>query len=147
MNKEEAKNRITELSRELDEHNYNYYVLSEPSISDFEFDKKLEELMALEAEFPEFLSSESPSQRVGGTISKEFPTVKHKYPMLSLSNSYSKEEMEEFNGQMQSVDEGSTEVVSDRKVRSILAEWLTGSQPQLTNIHGVSARKLPQHQA
>ncbi|MFM1876958.1 MAG: NAD-dependent ligase LigA, partial [Bacteroidota bacterium] len=93
MTKEEAKNRIAALSKELDEHNYRYYVLSEPSISDFEFDKKLEELIALETEFPEFLSSESPSQRVGGTVTKEFPTVKHQYPMMSLGNSYSKEEM------------------------------------------------------
>ena len=96
MNREEAKNRIAALSAELNEHNYKYYVLSEPSISDFDFDQKLEELMALEVEFPELLSPESPSQRVGGTITKDFPTVKHQYPMLSLGNSYSQEEMQEF---------------------------------------------------
>jgi DNA ligase (NAD+) len=77
MTKLEAKDRIDTLSTNLNEHNYKYYVLSEPSISDFDFDKKLEELMALETEFPELISPESPSQRVGGTITKDFPTVKH----------------------------------------------------------------------
>ena len=115
MNREDAKNRITALSKELDEHNYKYYVLSEPSISDFEFDKKLEELMALETEFPEFLSSESPSQRVGGTVTKDFPTVKHKYPMLSLSNSYSKEEMEEFMARITKALEREVEYVCELK--------------------------------
>lgn len=115
MTKEEAKNRIAALSKELDEHNYKYYVLSEPSISDFEFDKKLEELIALETEFPEFLSSESPSQRVGGTVTKDFPTVKHKYPMMSLSNSYSKEEMEEFMARITKVLEREVEYVCELK--------------------------------
>lgn len=115
MNREQAQNRIAELSKELDEHNYKYYVLSEPSISDFEFDKKMEELMALEAEFPELLSSESPSQRVGGTITKEFPAVQHKYPMLSLSNSYSKEEMEEFMARVSKTLERDAEYVCELK--------------------------------
>lgn len=115
MTKEEAKNRIAALSKELDEHNYKYYVLSEPTISDFEFDKKMEELQALEAEFPEFLSSESPSQRVGGTITKEFPTVRHKYPMMSLGNSYSKEEMEEFMARINKTLEREVEYVCELK--------------------------------
>ncbi len=115
MTKEEARTRIEALSKELNEHNYKYYVLSEPSISDFEFDKKLEELMTLETEFPELLSPESPSQRVGGTISKEFPTVKHKYPMLSLGNSYSKEEMEDFMGRVHKDLEREVEYVCELK--------------------------------
>jgi DNA ligase (NAD+) len=97
MDKNAAKSRIEELSKELEQHNYNYYVLDKPAISDFEFDKLLEELIALEKQYPEFLKPESPSQRVGGQITKEFKTVKHKYPMLSLSNSYSKEDMEDFD--------------------------------------------------
>lgn len=96
MTKDKAQSRITELSNELDRHNHLYYVLSRPEISDREFDSKMEELIQLETEFPEFLTSESPSQRVGGTISKDFKTVKHRYPMLSLSNSYSIEEIEGF---------------------------------------------------
>jgi DNA ligase (NAD+) len=97
MDKSAAKARIEELSKQLEQHNYNYYVLDNPTISDFDFDKLLEELIALEKQFPEFLNSESPSQRVGGQITKEFKSVKHKYPMLSLSNSYSKEDMEDFD--------------------------------------------------
>jgi len=115
MNREEAKTRIEALTTELNAHNYKYYVLSEPSISDFEFDKKLEELMALEAEFPEFLSSESPSQRVGGTVTKDFPTVKHQYPMMSLGNSYSKEEMQEFMARITKALEREVEYVCELK--------------------------------
>src|SRR5688500_16521748 len=92
-----AQKRIDELRKELDDHNYRYYVLAEPSISDFEFDKKLEELQRLEAAHPEFFSSESPTQRVGGTVTKEFRNVKHKYPMLSLSNTYNEDELREFD--------------------------------------------------
>ncbi|HEY1040376.1 MAG TPA: NAD-dependent DNA ligase LigA [Bacteroidia bacterium] len=97
MQKEEAKHRIDQLSKELEQHNYNYYTLSNPTISDYDFDMLLEELVKLEKEFPEFLSPNSPSQRVGGQITKTFTTVKHKYPMLSLSNSYSRDEMIEFD--------------------------------------------------
>ncbi|MCD6065576.1 MAG: ligase [Bacteroidetes bacterium] len=97
MQKEEAKARIEQLSTELEQHNYNYYVLSHPVVSDYDFDMLLEELIKLEKEFPEFLNPNSPSQRIGGQITKQFATVKHRYPMLSLSNSYSKEEMTEFD--------------------------------------------------
>lgn len=100
MQKEEAKLRIEALSKELEQHNYNYYTLSNPTISDYDFDMMLEELMKLEKEFPEFLSANSPSQRVGGQITKEFTSVKHKYPMLSLSNSYNKEEMADFDARV-----------------------------------------------
>ena len=96
MTQEEARQRIAALSEELERHNYNYYILAKPTISDYEFDMKLEELARLEREFPEFLSPSSPTQRVGGGITKEFKTVKHRYPMLSLSNSYSKEDIEDF---------------------------------------------------
>ncbi len=92
-----AKERIDVLSAEINQHNYNYYVLDSPSISDFEFDKLLEELIALEHQFPELLSPQSPSQRVGGQITKNFKSVKHKYAMLSLGNSYSTEDMIDFD--------------------------------------------------
>lgn len=97
MDKSAAKNRIAELSKELEQHNHRYYVLDKPSISDFEFDKLLEELVQLEKDFPELLLSNSPSQRVGGAVTKEFKSVKHAYPMLSLSNSYSEEDIREFD--------------------------------------------------
>lgn len=96
MNSEEARQRIAELSEELERHNYNYYILANPTISDYEFDMKLEELSRLEKEFPQFLLSTSPTQRVGGGVTKEFKSVEHRYPMLSLANSYSKEDIEEF---------------------------------------------------
>ncbi|MBR3711266.1 MAG: NAD-dependent DNA ligase LigA [Bacteroidales bacterium] len=106
MTKEEARQRIAALSEELERHNYNYYILAKPTISDYEFDMKLEELTRLEHEFPEFLSPSSPTQRVGGGITKEFKSVKHRYPMLSLSNSYSKEDIEDFiNRIKKSIDE------------------------------------------
>lgn len=97
MNKEQIHKRIEALSREIEEHNYRYYVLSEPSISDFDFDKLLEELIRLEKENPEFLFPDSPSQRVGGQVTKEFVTVKHRYPFLSLGNTYSEEEIGDFD--------------------------------------------------
>ena len=96
MTKEEARERIAALSVELERHNYNYYILAKPTISDYEFDMMLEELARLEREYPEYLSPTSPTQRVGGGITKEFKSVQHRYPMLSLSNSYSKEDIEDF---------------------------------------------------
>ncbi len=97
MTPAEAQHKIQELSKLLEQHNYNYYVLDNPTISDYEFDKLLEELMALEKQFPEFLSPNSPSQRVGGQITKEFKSVKHQYAMLSLSNSYNQEDLLDFD--------------------------------------------------
>lgn len=96
MTKEEARQRISDLSRELEEHNHRYYVLHAPSISDQQFDFLLKELEGLEQEHPELASPNSPTQRVGGDITKDFPQVKHEYPMLSLGNSYSREEVVAF---------------------------------------------------
>lgn len=97
MNREEAKKRIEELRREINEHNYYYYVQSHPMISDYDFDMLMKELTYLEKEYPEFNDPLSPSQRVGGAVTKEFKQRKHKYPMLSLGNTYSFEELEEFD--------------------------------------------------
>ncbi len=97
MSSEEAKKRIAELSAELKTHTYNYYVLAMPTISDYGFDKKLEELIALEQQFPEWLAPDSPSQKVGGFITKEFATVKHRWPMLSLGNTYNEQELTDFD--------------------------------------------------
>jgi DNA ligase (NAD+) len=96
MTPQEAQHKIQTLSNELEQHNYNYYVLDNPTISDYEFDKLLEELIALEKQFPGFLSENSPSQRVGGQITKNFQSVKHQYAMLSLSNSYNQEDLLDF---------------------------------------------------
>jgi DNA ligase (NAD+) len=93
----EAKKRIHELSSELKQHNYNYYVLAMPTISDFDFDKKLEELSGLEKQFTAFAEPDSPTQRVGGEVTKEFETVKHKWPMMSLGNTYNEQELLDFD--------------------------------------------------
>ena len=93
----EAKHKIHQLSTEIEQHNYNYYVLDKPTISDFDFDILLEQLITIEIQFPEFLSPNSPSQRVGGTITKNFKSVKHQYAMLSLSNSYNQEDLLDFD--------------------------------------------------
>jgi DNA ligase (NAD+) len=97
MSISEIKERIDKLVAELNEHNYNYYVLARPTISDFEFDQKLEELSGLEKQHPEFLDPDSPTQKVGGDITKEFKTVKHKYPMLSLGNTYNEQDLKDFD--------------------------------------------------
>ncbi len=97
MSKKEIEQRIQTLSKEIEEHNHRYYVLDKPTISDFAFDKLLEELIQLEKEHPEFLKADSPSQRVGGAVTKVFKSVKHQYPMLSLSNSYSEEDIRDFD--------------------------------------------------
>lgn len=97
MTPNEAQHKIQQLSTEIEQHNYNYYALDNPTINDFDFDKLLEELIALEKQFPEFLSPNSPSQRVGGQITKEFKSVKHQYAMLSLSNSYNEADLFDFD--------------------------------------------------
>lgn len=95
------KEKIDQLRKELREHNYNYYVLDNATISDYEFDIKLKELEALEAQHPEFFDSNSPTQRVGGEITKSFNTVPHKNRMYSLDNSYSKEDLLDWEKRIQ----------------------------------------------
>ena len=93
----EVKDRMDLLVKELNQHNYSYYVLAQPTITDLEFDKKLEELGELEKEHPEYQDPESPTQKVGGDITKEFNTVKHKWPMLSLGNTYNEQDLKDFD--------------------------------------------------
>ena len=87
---------IAQLRREIERHNHLYYVEAKPEISDYDFDQLLHQLLALERQFPELVTPDSPSQRVGGSITKEFPAVQHRKPMLSLSNTYSLPEVEDF---------------------------------------------------
>lgn len=96
-----AQQEILALREELSEHNYRYYVLDEPSISDFEFDQKLKRLQQLENQYPEYFDENSPTQRVGGGITKNFETVVHENRMYSLENSYSKEELLEWEKRVQ----------------------------------------------
>ncbi|EHQ41816.1 NAD-dependent DNA ligase LigA [Myroides odoratus] len=97
----EVKSKIEALRKELNEHNYNYYVLDNATISDFEFDQKLKELEALEQKHPEFFDADSPTQRVGGAITKNFETIVHRNRMYSLDNSYSQEDLLDWEKRIQ----------------------------------------------
>ena len=101
MDKNEAKKEIDQLSAEINRHNELYYQESTSEISDYEFDQLLERLIELEEHYPELKAPDSPTQRVGGTITKSFETVAHRYPMLSLSNTYSEEDLREFDKRVQ----------------------------------------------
>ncbi|MBT3343184.1 MAG: NAD-dependent DNA ligase LigA [Gemmatimonadetes bacterium] len=100
MTRDQAERRILELAEQLEEHNYRYHVLADPQISDREYDQLLEILIDLEEQYPDLRLPESPSQRVGGQPSSEFPTVEHVTPMLSLDNSYSRQDVEAFDGRV-----------------------------------------------
>ena len=115
MDLKAAKRKISELSESLHHYNYMYYVKSESLVSDFEFDMLLKELEELESKFPELIDSNSPSKRVGGTVVKHFETVKHRFPMLSLSNSYSKEEIIEWEARIKKTIEHDIEYVCELK--------------------------------
>ncbi len=96
----DIKDKIEQLRAELHKHNYNYYLKSKPLISDYEFDMKLKELSDLEQKYPEFDSPDSPTKRVGNDINTEFKQVKHKYPMLSLGNTYNIGELRDFDARI-----------------------------------------------
>lgn len=111
----DAEKKIQGLRKELQQHNYNYYVLDKPVISDYDFDMKLKELQDLEAKHPEFEDPNSPTQRVGGAVTKNFETVVHDHRMYSLSNAYSKEELEEWESRVKKVADGKIEYVCELK--------------------------------
>lgn len=110
-----AKTRIEQLIEEINHHNYLYYVESNPSISDYDFDMLLKELEKLESDFPQFAYDYSPTKRVGGDITKKFETVKHVYPMLSLSNTYSEEEIIEWENRLKKMTDDTLEYVCELK--------------------------------
>jgi len=110
-----VESQINQLRDELREHNHNYYVLDDPTISDFEFDIKLKELQALEAAHPEFYDSSSPTLRVGGEVTKNFETVKHTFRMYSLDNSYSKEDLEDWEKRIEKLVDGAIEFTCELK--------------------------------
>lgn len=106
---------IRQLREELDRHNYLYYVLDQPDISDFEFDQKLKKLQQLEAQYPEFFDPNSPSLRVGGAVTKNFATVVHEFRMHSLDNSYSKEELLDWEKRIKKLIDGEVEFTCELK--------------------------------
>ena len=97
LNKNKISERITALKELIRDYDYNYYVLAESKISDYEYDQLFKELQELEQENPEFITDDSPTQRVGSDLTKDFPEVKHSIPMLSLSNSYEEKELFDFD--------------------------------------------------
>jgi DNA ligase (NAD+) len=129
MNQSEAKAKIETLRKEIEEHNNRYYVLNQPLISDFEYDILLNELDTLEKKFPEFRSDNSPTKRVGSDITKEFEQYEHIYPMLSLGNTYSEEELREFDNRIHKSISQPIEYVCESKFdgASISITYINGS--------------------
>ena len=99
---EELKKRLEELKEQIRENDYQYYVLDDPQISDYEYDKLMQELLDIEKAHPELLTADSPSQRVGGEALSEFPPYTHRNPLLSLGNSYNEEDLREFDRRVKS---------------------------------------------
>ena len=126
------KHQIDTLREELNKHNYDYYVLSAPTISDFEFDKKLKELTDLETQYPEYFDPNSPSQRVGSDINKSFKQVPHKYPMLSLGNTYTAAEITDFYNRVKKGLNDDFEIVCELKYdgTSISLTYINGQLTQ-----------------
>ena len=113
---ENIQQKIEELREELHQHNYNYYILDEPSISDFEFDLKLKELQDLELAHPEFYDPNSPSLRVGGGVTKNFPTTQHQFRMYSLDNSYDFNDLEDWENRiLKTIENEEVEFVAELK--------------------------------
>jgi len=110
-----TEQQINELRLALHQHNYNYYTLDKPEISDYEFDQLLEKLQELEAAHPELMDENSPTQRVGGAITKNFPTIVHENRMYSLANSYSKEDLEDWEKRIEKLSDGEVEYTCELK--------------------------------
>jgi len=115
MNKSQAKKEIQKLRKEIEEHNYKYYVENNPTISDYEFDLLLKKLESLESKYPDLKTTDSPTQRVGGEPVDGFKTVEHKTPMLSLANSYNYQELHEFDERVKK-NVGDCEYVVEPKI-------------------------------
>lgn len=115
MKRSEVKDRIEKLRKDIETHNYNYYVLNNPVISDFEFDLLINELDTLEKKYPEFITADSPTRRVGSDLTEGFRQFEHKYPMLSLGNTYSEEELIDFNDRIEKTAGENVEYVCELK--------------------------------
>ena len=129
-----VKEQMDALVAELNQHTYNYYVLAMPTIADYEFDQKLEQLAQLEKEYPEFADPNSPTQKVGGDITKNFVTVKHKWPMLSLGNTYNEQDLRDFDERVKKAIGDDFEYVCELK--------FDGLSISLTYENGVLARAV-----
>jgi DNA ligase (NAD+) len=122
LNKEEAKKRIVELRDEIREHEYRYFVLDQPKISDAEFDELMKELLDLEEQFPELITEDSPTQRVGGEVLDEFEKVEHSTDLLSLDNTFNDKELRDFDSRIQKNIPGDNyEYVVEHKIDGLSA--------------------------
>jgi DNA ligase (NAD+) len=130
----DIKEQILQLRDELSQHNYNYYVLDTPSISDFEFDTKLKQLQDLESAYPQYYDASSPTQRVGGEVTKNFETVVHAQRMYSLDNSYSKDDLMEWETRLRKMVDGPIEYTCELKY--------DGASISLTYENGVLVQAL-----
>ena len=110
-----VEQQIKDLSDVLREHNYNYYVLDRATISDYDFDIKLKKLQELEAKHPEFFDANSPTQRVGGAVTKNFETIVHEHRMYSLDNSYSKEDLQDWETRIKKLVDGDIQYTCELK--------------------------------
>ncbi|MCD8185732.1 MAG: NAD-dependent DNA ligase LigA [Rikenellaceae bacterium] len=128
------KDRIAELRRQLDHHNYLYYVQNRPEISDYDYDKLMRELIGLEELYPDMADPNSPSQRVGSDITNQFEQVRHRFPMLSLANTYSMDEISDFNDRI--IKE------TDRQVEYVCELKFDGTAISLTYENGVLTRAV-----
>jgi DNA ligase (NAD+) len=115
MKQSEARERIEKLRTEINDHNHRYYVLNQPEISDFEYDLLINELETLEKKFPGLITEDSPTRRIGSDVTKEFVQYEHKYPMLSLGNTYSEEEIREFDNRVRKAVNSEVEYVCELK--------------------------------
>ena len=130
MTPQQANEEIESLREELDGHNYRYYVLDTPTISDKEFDEKLRRLSDLEKQYPEFDDPDSPTHRVGGQVTKFFDTVRHRSRMYSLDNTYSREELEDFDRRVRK------ELGDDEKIEYVLELKYDGASISITYENG-----------
>ncbi len=123
--------KIEALREQIRKHDYKYYVLAQPVISDREYDKLIKELEALESEHPELITPDSPTQRVGSDLTKDFKPVEHKIPMLSLSNTYSEEELFDFDRRVRDgLPEG-------EKVEYLVELKIDGASVSINYVNGV----------
>ena len=134
MNNSETRERIEKLRREIEEHNRRYYILNQPVISDFEYDLLLNELSTLEKRFPEFITEDSPTRHVGSDLTREFRQYDHSYPMLSLGNTYSFEELDDFDQRIRKLTAGPVEYVCELK--------FDGASISITYTGGIMTRAL-----
>lgn len=133
MEEEEVKKQIEELRKKINYHNYRYYVLDTPLVSDFEYDKLMQKLLKLEDKYPQFVTSSSPTQRVGAPPRKEFGTLTHTIPMLSLSNAFASEDLISFDGRIK-------KMLGGEKVRYVVELKIDGLAVSLSYERGIFVR-------